>query len=75
MIKEQLEILISNEREYRKMLVVSVNELKEDVKKIREEQYAQALITNTLKVKFGFVSLLFGVIGGSIIPLLALILK
>lgn len=75
MIKEQLEILISNEREYRKMLVVSVNELKDDVKKIREEQYAQALITNTLKVKFGFVSLLFGVIGGSIIPLLALILK
>jgi len=75
MIKEQLEILISNEREYRKMLVISVNELKEDVKKIREEQYAQALITNTLKVKFGFVSLLFGVIGGSIIPLLALILK
>ena len=59
MSDKELNLLVSNDREWRKFLITEIREL-------RKEQGETALTVNTLKVKVGFISAFIGFVAGII---------
>ena len=68
MAEDYLQQLLTNEREWRKYLIKKIDS-------IEEEQRRISLLGNTLKVKVGVASIIFGGIGSFVVSLALFIVK
>ena len=75
MSPDQMDSLINSDREFKRHLMTSLEEVKGDMKEMKTFQYEQALLINTLKVKMGIGSLAFGAIGGTISIIASILVK
>lgn len=72
MSEDKLEQIVTNEKEWRKLLYKKIESMEEDQKQFKKDYF---ITITTLKVKHGILSAFFGVIGGSIATLLVFLKK
>lgn len=72
MSEKQLEVIVENEKEWRKTIYRELVETRKDLHTFKLEMN---IITTTLKVKIGLFGAIFGFIGGGFFTAISLFVK
>lgn len=67
MTEKNFEMILENEKEWRRYMVKRIDSLEADMQELRKGQAEMNLITNTLKVKLGLIATVFSASSGAMV--------